>query len=419
MAGRVPFEEFNPQDGDIECYLERLEQYFIANDIKNESENEPKRKAILLSSVGSETYRTLKDLCFLQKPSEKNFKSLSDELKGHFKPKRLLVAGRFQFHSEKQQPVQSVLDFATHLKKMAASCKFVGDQIKESLRDRFICGLASENIQKKLLARNFSFQKAVDIALAEEAAAKDVRDMTATSNTAENPVNRVQYPNGGHRGATTRPMKYPGNPQNKFQGTTRTRCDRCGRNNHDRERCFHKNSQCYKCMNWGHLQTVCRSIPCTNSGNYKRDNLPNRAHYVMPNNDEHCEQIFVNSDDGADEQMAMFTIGEINDDGVNYSVASSIKIPVDISGVSITMELDTGAAVSIVSHQDYVKWFKHIPLQPVSRVLHAYTGTPLKIAGEIIVDVTHGGHTARLPLVVSSCYQICTPIIRAVLDERD
>lgn len=46
MAGRVPFEEFNPQDGDIECYLERLEQYFIANDIKNESENEPKRKAI-------------------------------------------------------------------------------------------------------------------------------------------------------------------------------------------------------------------------------------------------------------------------------------------------------------------------------------------------------------------------------------
>ena len=44
MASETHFEEFYSQNGDIECYLERLAQYFIANDIKAEqlpSRSEP------------------------------------------------------------------------------------------------------------------------------------------------------------------------------------------------------------------------------------------------------------------------------------------------------------------------------------------------------------------------------------------
>ena len=80
MASKTQFEEFNSQDGDIECYLERLAQYFIANDIETETATVPKRKAILLSSVGSETYRNLKDLCFPTNPSDKSFAKLCEQL---------------------------------------------------------------------------------------------------------------------------------------------------------------------------------------------------------------------------------------------------------------------------------------------------------------------------------------------------
>ena len=42
MAKRL-FEEFNSNDGDIETYIDRLEQYFIAMDLE-EKEEEKKRK---------------------------------------------------------------------------------------------------------------------------------------------------------------------------------------------------------------------------------------------------------------------------------------------------------------------------------------------------------------------------------------
>ena len=61
MAGRPPFDGFNPDSEDIESYLERLQEYFIAYDIKSETETAAKRRAILLTSIGSNVYRVLKD----------------------------------------------------------------------------------------------------------------------------------------------------------------------------------------------------------------------------------------------------------------------------------------------------------------------------------------------------------------------
>ena len=35
MAGRPPFDQFNSEEEDIDSYLERLQEYFIAYDIKD------------------------------------------------------------------------------------------------------------------------------------------------------------------------------------------------------------------------------------------------------------------------------------------------------------------------------------------------------------------------------------------------
>ena len=77
-----------------------------------------------------------------------------------------------------------------------------------------------------------------------------------------------------------------------------------------------------------------------------------------------------------------------------------IKIPVVLEGKETEMELDTRAAVSVVSHADYCKLFKHIPLMAAKRKLHAYTGTPLKVIGEIMVKVKYNEKECTLPLVI-------------------
>ena len=60
-------------------YVERMEQFFIVNSVGKD-----KKVAVLLSSMGPETYRVLSDLLFPVNPKEKNFKELADCLQSHF-----------------------------------------------------------------------------------------------------------------------------------------------------------------------------------------------------------------------------------------------------------------------------------------------------------------------------------------------
>lgn len=52
------------------------------------------------------------------------------------------------------------------------------------LRDRLVCGVDHEAIQRKLLSeKDLTYAKALELALVVESAAKDTRDLYAASNT--------------------------------------------------------------------------------------------------------------------------------------------------------------------------------------------------------------------------------------------
>lgn len=53
---------------DWATYVERVEQYCLANDIGNE-----RKVAVLLSVMGAKTYNLLRSLTALVKPAEKTF----------------------------------------------------------------------------------------------------------------------------------------------------------------------------------------------------------------------------------------------------------------------------------------------------------------------------------------------------------
>ena len=49
-------EEFDVRGGKIDRYLERLEEYLVANDIPPDSETSSRQRAILISVLGAEAY---------------------------------------------------------------------------------------------------------------------------------------------------------------------------------------------------------------------------------------------------------------------------------------------------------------------------------------------------------------------------
>ena len=227
MAGRPPFDQFSSEEEDIDSYLERLQEYFIAYDIKDGTEHAAKRRAILLTSIGSVSYRVLKDLSFPDAPNTKTFEQLATLLHGHYK--------RYRFHYANQRPEESITDFVRELKKLAGTCEFTNDQLQDSLRDRFICGLRSEQIKRKLLSANYTFQEAVDAAIAQETAQKDVQALGSNSLGLRSPagVNKVKRDNLASRNRTSTTGRRNARNDKHMQPTGATqRCFRCGLTNH-------------------------------------------------------------------------------------------------------------------------------------------------------------------------------------------
>ena len=187
MPSLGKIEEFNSATTSINRYLERLEQYFVANSVPADSAESHKRRAILISVIGAKAYDVVSDLCSPIPPSEKTYAQLTTILKNHFAPKKLVIAERYRFHNCTQREGESVTAFAANLKHLASTCQF-GTHLNEALRDRFVCGLRSKETQKKLLTEEHTFDAALKVAPGAEAAEKDVAAFSQESSASVNKV---------------------------------------------------------------------------------------------------------------------------------------------------------------------------------------------------------------------------------------
>ncbi|XP_064478224.1 uncharacterized protein K02A2.6-like [Ornithodoros turicata] len=77
-----------------------------------------------------------------------------------------------------------------------------------------------------------------------------------------------------------------------------------------------------------------------------------------------------------------------------------ISFTMRVEDLPLCMELVTGAAVSVISMDDYKALFSSKVLTPTSLVLRTYTGEVVKPCGVIKVSVDHNGCHSQLPLHV-------------------
>lgn len=85
---------------------------------------------------------------------------------------------------------------------------------------------------------------------------------------------------------------------------------------------------------------------------------------------------------------------------VSPSVPKSYKVSLEINKIPLTMELDTGASVSLVSEATWADKLNKPQLQPCTLSLQSYPNRSLKVLGQCQVEVTVHGKTAHLPLIV-------------------
>ncbi|XP_032443207.1 uncharacterized protein LOC116735412 [Xiphophorus hellerii] len=190
---------FDAKEQTWEEYCEILDQFFEANDVDDSA----KQRAILISVVGPATYKLMRNLVSPDKPSSKTYSQLVTRLKEHFNPKPSEIVQRYKFDSRSRKPAESVSAYVAELRRLAQDCNF-GATLERRLRDRLVCGIADDRIQRRLLSESdLTFEKAFQMAVADEAANRNVSDLQQSaachSMVAERKEKRADWENRENR----------------------------------------------------------------------------------------------------------------------------------------------------------------------------------------------------------------------------
>lgn len=278
-------------------------------------------------------------------------------LQAYYELKLLVIAERFRLRRYAQKNGATVAQFAAELKQLSTRCDF-GDRLDEALRDSFVSGIQNESCQRKLLSTDgLTFARVLEIALKMKAAHRDTLQLRQSEPTATS-VHKV-------------------NEKQKFSQPAGYRCK--GKN-HSASDCYFKTTKCHKCDKVGHIQQACRA-----------DEFATRGKRGKQVKNQQKATGYVQAED-ANVDAEMFCINEMN--------KQAFKVNFAINQRNVLMEIDTGAADSIISEARYKKTFAHVPLGGSNVTLKTYTGQTIPVRGQFLAKVAYRNQSADLPLIV-------------------
>ncbi|XP_053624760.1 uncharacterized protein LOC128683306 [Plodia interpunctella] len=260
---------FNHEIQDWPVYKERLEQWFLANDIRAEEDKAGvKRRAILLSNLAESSYKLVRDLALPTQISTLDYDGVVKLLDGHFKPKKCTFAERFRFHSATQNVSEGFAEWAARVRGLATHCGFTALHLDEQLRDRFVLGMEPGPERDKLFTKDLSeltltkaLQMADGIRSARMGAQETEQKKQASTLQVMKVVAARQGADRGGRVQQRAQLRSAGAQQQQPQ------CSVCGYSGHAvSDRCFAR-YKCKKCGVQGHLKRMCNKTV-------------NRHHYV-------------------------------------------------------------------------------------------------------------------------------------------
>ena len=381
------FGNLEPFDGgDFSAYKERLEAFLMANNIGLVATDataavklaaEQRKVAVTISLIGKKTYATLKDLCLPETPVGKSYEELCNLLMSYYKPKVSEVAESYRFHQATQNENESVIEYANRLKHLAVHCNF-GAFLPRALRDQFVGGVRNPTTKTKLLSEDRTFDRAVQIAVADEAAQKEAK-LLHTPHT----VNYTKETFSQKKTSFNKASNYSNGQQRQ---TNAKECYRCGDKDHLADKCKHRSTKCLYCSKVGHLRKMCL-----------RRKRHEKTRTLQTNQIETSDESEGESEGECEEPEVRMCHVNTNYEIVGSLESSNYSVNVNIDGLQIPMEIDTGSAVTLLNKQDFLKLYDDLSmLQRPTLRLKSYTGNSIMCCGEKEMNVKVGEQEATL-----------------------
>lgn len=161
----------------------------------------------------------------------------------------------------------------------------------------------------------------------------------------------------------------------RFSDQRGKRCYRCHGKNHSSQVCRFKDAKCHNCGKTGHIKKACRG---------KIEAGKNKCHAGKTTKYVEAEEA----------ELPMFSLL------CEENSKSSFTETFTVNGKEIMMEIDTGAAVSIISEKLFHAAFSTEPLEVAGVKLKTYTGEIMPVLGQFQAKVNYEKQSELLPVVV-------------------
>ena len=165
-----------------------------------------------------------------------------------------------------------------------------------------------------------------------------------------------------------------------------SQCHRCKSTSDTGQTCPYRSAECHKCHKKGHLAKACRTGQCRQATGRTQGSHGSRGKRRSANS--HYVQFAAEDDDST---LPIFSMGGEN--------PHSITVAVKYGSKRMSMEVNTGAAISIISEHTYNRLFSDHQLSKPSVKLRTYTEEQIKVIGEIKAEADDE-QKSFLPLVV-------------------
>lgn len=393
-------EYFTPGD-DFDTYLLRITQFLLLNDFKEEA----KKKAFLITSIGTECCRKISNLIEPAKIGDKTYDELLETMKAHFTPDKNEIAESYKFYKRCQGPEELIADYVIDLKYLASSCNF-GTFLNRALRDAFVLGVYSNDTRRRLLEKStLTFAEAITIATSAEMTRNDLKTLRPSSSGSNTNTVRDSRRDDWNQGNFNRNRRFGTNSSrsvsrnNNFRNSSRNpgnnnfNSNNSKSNNHFNSNSsnYNRNSnnqgarnnfKCFNCNVVGHFAKDCRK-----NQNFKRNNVN-----IVENE-----------------------MGDLSIHSVNFLEAepTALLIHVQIEGDETVMEYDPGACVSLMSKKYFENIFSSNKIEVCTKTLNVVTGHNVHVVGKAKVNVfsSYENEWKELELVIVDVEKDFIPLL--------
>lgn len=250
--------------------------------------------------------------------------------------------------------------------------------MNEALRDKLVCGIRSENIQRKLLTeKDLSWERAFQIATSMELAEGQVKvmgtDIVSVNKVSYARHNQVKKPSSQNPAQLTKSSQLSQDKETDrlTSKPDKSRCARCLRIHWDNNKCPAINWRCFSRNQKGHTT---KSALCRNKINeVTEEEHSQEKHEIAVDN--FSESGWIRE---AEETYFLNSLTRLEGN-------ESLRIQLSIEGKPIEMEIDSGACKFVIHIDDFKKIFPDMRIEPVTFHLLVVTGKKVNIVGQVAV----------------------------------